>query len=121
PQPPGWQPAADQWQPPPPSPPADQLPAWFRPAAPRGWISLCWLLAVVGLGLVYPAAVLLVLVAVVGLFSVIGYVDPALRRRRPPICRPGSDRPPRPGGARCAGCSRWAAWAWCTRQRCCSC
>lgn len=78
----GWQPAADPWQPPPPSPQADQLPAWFRPAAPRGWISLCWLLAVVGLGLVYPAVVLLVLVGLVGLLGGIGSAAHALRRRR---------------------------------------
>lgn len=73
-------PATDgQW---PGGPPEAQLPAWFRPPPPRGWISLAWLIAVVACGLVYPSAVLLVLVAVMALFGGIGSAAHALRQRR---------------------------------------
>ncbi|WP_022919641.1 serine/threonine-protein kinase [Ruania albidiflava] len=77
--PPGWHPGGAQWPPP---PQGDQLPAWFRPAPARGWISLCWLLAVVGLGLVYPAVLLLVLTALVVLLGGIGSAARSLRQRR---------------------------------------
>lgn len=76
---PMWQATGGQWAG---GPPEAQLPAWFRPPPARGWISLAWLMALVAVGLVYPSAVLLVLVATMALLGGIGSTAHALRQRR---------------------------------------
>src|SRR5699024_4863945 len=59
-----------------------QVPEWLRAPRPRPGISLAWLVAVVGWGMLAPAVALLALTAVLIVLGSVGAATQSLRRRR---------------------------------------